>query len=578
MISDERKVAFAALLSLSISLFFSCASAPVASGKGEKELSYEAVQISVSKKNGNQYFSSIGQDVMALVENGTSESFKAAASLLHKADIDTYEENEAVLLWVMAEIMNLAWPGENVTWEVPKRDVSTPYSGAIASVKRGIYDYSTGNSDFLTIVMPSLVLLTSSGRTDYYNDSKKALETAISMRPDSVLANYLMSVLLFKQGNYAESLSYINKAVSKYPLGFDILYFRAKVYYACGSYSEALSESEKLLVKYPQNVNVLSVCGESAYRLGDLSKAEEYVLRVLQLQPENLSYLLFRARILVSKSDYVRASSLLDAYAKNDVNAKEYLLLRAEVQSVWNKNKNAAVETIAKALKLYPDDIDVLLFAAGLASDSDMTVAGKTALDMVKAVLEKDPDNEDALVINVSELAKRNDYRGAYKLSSRLVKKENPSRNLIFNHMDICLELGYGEEAWKYAQELYLQDNQDEEILQAYIKVLVGTNKRALASEMINRLLPGASSKMKSFLYYERSFFASNDDEILTDLRASLTANPRNRDALYRLYELYYTRKDWKRAQYYLKQVVALEPSNSSVQHLNAELDTLQGK
>lgn len=578
MIIAERKVAFLVAISLSFSLFFSCASAPKASESDEVGVSYEAVKISVPKKNGNQYFSTISQDVMNLVEMGTPESFKAAASMLHKADIDTYEENEAVLLWVMAEIMNLTWPGENITWEVPKRNVSTPYSGAIDSVKRGIYDYSTGNTDFLTIVMPSLLLLTSSSRTDYFEDSKKALRTAISMRSDSVLANYLMSILLYKQGHNLEALTYVNNAIFQYPNGFNVLFHRGKVYYSCGNYAEALSELEKLLVTDPQNVDVLSVCGECAYRLGNLTKAEEYVLRVLQLQPENLSYLLFRAKILISKQDYVRASSLLDAYAKNDVNAKDYLLLRAEVQSVWNKNKNAAVETIAKALKLYPKDKDVLLFAAKLASESDMTVSGKTALEMVEDVLDQDPNNEEALVINVSELAKRNDFKGAYQLSSRLIKKSNPSRTLIFNHMDICLELGYGEEAWKFAQELYLQDSQDEDVLQSYIKVLVGTNKRSQASQMIAKLLPGASSKMKSFLYYERSFFASNDDEILSDLRASLTANPRNRDALYRLYELYYTRKDWKRAQYYLKQVVALEPSNSSVQHLNAELDTLQGK
>lgn len=558
-------------------MFFSCGSTP-SNIQEDDSMSYEAVQISVQKKNGHQYFSSISPEIMDLVEIGTPESFKSAVSLLHKVDIDAYTENEVVLLETMANIMKLVWPSDSITWDVPARNIVTPYSGVFDSISRGLYDYSSGNSDFLTILLPSLLLMTSSERTDFYNDSKKALMTAISMKPDSVLANYLISVLFYKQKDFDKSLSYINKAVSLYSSGMEMQDFRARILFDSGNYPLALSYAENLLLNRPYNVGLLSVCAESSYMNGNLSKAEEYVSRVLQVQPENLSYVLFRARILAKKGDYVRVSSLLDAYAKNDVSAKEYLLLRAEVQSVWNKNKNTAAETIGKALKLYPDDIDVLLFAASLASDSDMTVGGFTALDMVKRVLEKNPDNEEALTINVAELAKRNDFKGAYQLSSRLMKKNVPSKNVILNHIDICLELGYGDESWKLAQELYANDSSDEEIIQSYIKVLVGINRRSQAGEMIARLLPTASSKMKSFLYYERSFLASNDDEILSDLRASLTANPRNREALYRLYELYYTRKDWKRAQYYLKQVVALEPSNSSVLQLNAELDTLQGK
>lgn len=83
---------------------------------------------------------------------------------------------------------------------------------------------------------------------------------------------------------------------------------------------------------------------------------------------------------------------------------------------------------------------------------------------------------------------------------------------------------------------------------------------------------------MKSFLYYQRSFFGATEDEILGDLRSSLTANPRNRDALFRLYKIYYAKKDWRRAQYYLKQVVALDPLNTEVLRLNSELNSLLGK
>ena len=62
---------------------------------------------------------------------------------------------------------------------------------------------------------------------------------------------------------------------------------------------------------------------------------------------------------------------------------------------------------------------------------------------------------------------------------------------------------------------------------------------------------------------------------MLADLRSSLTANPRNKDSLYRLYRIYYGKKDWRRAQYYLKQVVAIDPANPDYLSRNAELDKL---
>ena len=77
---------------------------------------------------------------------------------------------------------------------------------------------------------------------------------------------------------------------------------------------------------------------------------------------------------------------------------------------------------------------------------------------------------------------------------------------------------------------------------------------------------------MKSFLFYEQSFLSADDKDAVAQLRSSLTQNPRNTDALTRLYEIYYSKKDWKRAQYYLKQVVALNPTNKKALAMSQKL------
>ena len=123
--------------------------------------------------------------------------------------------------------------------------------------------------------------------------------------------------------------------------------------------------------------------------------------------------------------------------------------------------------------------------------------------------------------------------------------------------------------------KLYGSSPSDEDAQMAYIKVMVSSGQSASALRIIEDLLSESNVRMKSFLYYERSFLRTSEDQVLADLRSSLTANPRNKDSLYRLYRIYYEKKDWRRAQYYLKQVVALDPSNATYVRQNSELDGL---
>ena len=145
-------------------------------------------------------------------------------------------------------------------------------------------------------------------------------------------------------------------------------------------------------------------------------------------------------------------------------------------------------------------------------------------------------------------------------------------------HVDICLACRRIDEAWSLASSLYEKAPKEELSQKCYLKVLVATGRTDKAARLIASLMPSADSQMKSFLYYERSFLYGDEASVLDSLRQSLTSNPRNSDALYRLYQVYYNKKDWKRAQYYLKQVVALNPVDKSVIAKNAELDNLLKK
>ena len=532
------------------------------------------VSINFPKSKGS-YFYSIDRKALDYAENGSPSSFKLAISQLHKPASEQYTQVEQVLLEICVRVSKIVWPSEIMNYEYSRVTHSNPYTPAIDYAEKGMFDSSTGNSDFYTVLLPALLLVTRPSKTEYYQEYDRAITKALALKPDSCLANYLMGRLKNLVGDYHAAITCLNKALAAAPKNREILFALSQSYQGLGEHRKALDVCEELLAADPQNIEYLELCTQASISLGLYDKAEEFVVRVLQVEPNNSDFALVRASILMAKGDYIKASSLLDTYSRTSPNDRYYLLLRAQLQKKWNKNLSLASNTMTKALSLYPDDKDVLLLSAQIASESNSSIAGKTALDLASGVLEIEEDNVEAKEVFVKELNKARRYNEAYTISSEMIKSEDVPLPVLYNHVDVCLALGKNSEAWTIAEELYKNDSTLEENIQVYIKVLVGTGRTSQALSLINSLLPNASSAMKSFLYYQKSLTEGTSDAALEDLRSSLTANPRNQDTLYRLYRIYYGRKDWRRAQYYLKQVIALNPNDATYQAQNAELENL---
>jgi len=568
------------LVAVFLLLLLSCTSVPkdvplnTVAKSEENSTGSDSVPLRVPDKISSSYFHDIDPEIMKDMMKGSPGSLRDAVSKLRKASID-YTEPEKVLLSIAAGVMKIAWPTESVDWEIPAVNQATAYLGAIDSAVKGVYDSSTGNTDFLTLVLPSLVLLTNESRTDYYADSETALKLSLGMASDSVLANYLLGILYRREGKLPDALQYFAAAAKQDTECLQTACAWANALSNTGQIQQASDIAQRFVNHYPDNVTVLKLCAETSFALGNFSSAELYVARVLQQNPADLGYILFRARILVEEGDYIKAASLLDVYSRSDKTSKDYLMLRARIQRDWNKNLKGAAETMNQAVSLYPDDSSILLFAAEIAASAGETVNGKTPAELVKTVLEKDPSNIAALDISIKSLVQERNWSEAYTMSSRLIKKDGIASDSIYTHIKICLALAKTSEAWSLVSSLYGKNPSDEHVLQAYLEVLFALGRRTESADLINSLLPNASSRMKSFLYYRRSFLMSGEQAVLTDLRSSLIANPRNEDALYRLYTLYYDKRDYRKAQYYLKQVVALNPSNEDYLKKNSELEGL---
>jgi len=533
-----------------------------------------ATKLVVPKKR-NTYFSKIDETIVDGIENGSPSSIVLALTNLKKADSE-YTENEKVLIYVGSEIMNICWPSVTFSNELPVIENPTPYTGALDFVRRGFFDSSTGNVDFLSSILPCLILVSgdSVSETDMAHCGA-ALEKAAEYRSESVLMDYLSGLYYRRKNDFQKAGTLFENLYVRNSGVYEISREYAEIKYELKDYESASQIAQGLLQKNPSSMNLLKMNAKIAFAMKNYDMAEEYVGRGLQQMPNNLEFLLFRAKILIEKNDYIHAVSLLDMYARqNDTNA-EYLLLRARVQLDWSKNITLATETIEKTLTLYPENQDVLLLAARIASVTDAPVAGKYADELVSVILEKNPSDIQAQVYALDALQKREMWQSAYEISHSLCAQENVSSDVVALHVEICLQLGKTGEALEISEKAYELNPQDEKIVQSYIMAQVAGGNKTQSLVLINSLLETSVPRMKSFLYYRRSFLQATETASLSDLRNSLISNPRNSDALFRLYEIYYGKEDYKKAQYYLKQVVALNPNDSNFRKLNESLTKL---
>ncbi len=558
-------------------LFIGCASAPnteVQPNSEEGTIISPLPKPEVSKNSFPAYFSAISDDILLDIQMGTPESIQRAVAQL-RSNYDDSVEQASVLLALCSTILDYAWPSFSYTKFTYSNVPTNVYTSTLESIHRGIYESSFGSGDFFTLTIPSLVLFSSEQTKVYYAEALASLEDSLKMDENSVLTLYLLGVLSMYMENYPTAIEYLQNAMSLDNENLDIVYAYYNALLLSENKQEAYSFGQDLLIRYPSNSKILELSALAAFNIENYEDAESLIAQSIQLDPSNTTYLLFRAKVLFELGDYLDVSSLLDVYSKTGSQNRDYLLLRARLQSTWNKNVPSALKTIQEALTLYPDDVEVLLFAANLASMNAQNVMGKTALELIQLVLEKDPQNRQALNVLVKESIAQQYWQEAYDASSIVLAQGNYSLIEALQHVEICITLNYLTEARNTINNFYFSGAADESLQQWYIRLLIAEGNSSEAGKIIAGLLPSASARMKSALYFERSRLQTMDERILSDLRSSLTSNPRNEFALFGLYEYYYERFDYSKAQYYLKQVIALNPSNTDALERNSELDAL---
>ena len=515
----------------------------------------------------------------AHIEKGSPASLKEAVLFIQNDSKGLTNENK-LYLKVIADIMYLVYPLETNGVKPPVYAEDEPYLQALKEVKSGLYPVSTKKDGFLGLIIPTLVLtyndFSDTTLAQYSEDIESRLMEAQKLRPQSVLPHYLLGLLKEKNNKLTEAVALYQKAwqldSSCYPAGFKYGHFAAE----SGNGAEALKIADILNSSYKDNTEVKLLYAQAHIAKNDLNKASENIVSVLKKEPENISALLLRIRILIEQKEYLRANSLLDAYSTKNKTAKNYLLYRARVTKEWNKNLIRASEFLTEAYKYYPEDFNVLLACAEICFEASTKIDNKPADFFIRKVLEAYPKNTAALALLVKNDINNGKWAQAVESAEDLAAKYPSDAN---KELLLTSYLGAGQtsKALSLAKKLYANTkNPSNSFINLYMEALYAGKDYQTVKQVINQKIKGADSQLKSILYYYNAKLEQgNSSEYLNFLQSSLLSNPRNKDSLFAMYEWYLKTKDYKKAKYYLGQVLALDPSNKNLVNLSENLDKL---
>ena len=515
----------------------------------------------------------------AHIEKGSPASLKEAVLFIQNDSKGLTNENK-LYLKVIADIMYLVYPLETNGVKPPLYAEDEPYLQALKEVKSGLYPVSTKKDGFLGLIIPTLVLtyndFSDTVLAQYSEDIESRLTEAQKLRPQSVLPHYLLGLLKEKNNKLTEAVVLYQKAwqldSSCYPAGFKYGHFAAE----SGNGAEALKIADTLNASYKDNTEVKLLYAQAHIAKNDLNKASENIVSVLKKEPENISALLLRIRILIEQKEYLRANSLLDAYSTKNKIAKNYLLYRARVTKEWNKNLIRASEFLTEAYKYYPEDFNVLLACAEICFEASTKIDNKSADFFIRKVLEAYPKNTAALALLVKNDINNGKWAQAVESAEDLAAKYPSDAN---KELLLTSYLGAGQtsKALSLAKKLYANTkNPSNSFINLYMEALYAGKDYQTVKQVINQKIKGADSQLKSILYYYNAKLEQgNSSEYLNFLQSSLLSNPRNKDSLFAMYEWYLKTKDYKKAKYYLGQVLALNPSNKNLVNLSENLDKL---
>lgn len=548
----KRSRAATVAASLSAFLAFSCASAPLprtgttlSAGQGLSEAQKERAAIETAIILGSP--SSLEQAV----------ELSANSKILGSADARTYG-------WIAYEMARLVYP--ELAGSLPPSTVSPPESPLV----RSFVDARNGKPAVPALDASPLLELFPALSIFRLKTAAAAGATLASVERfnrfgiPSAAADLARGIALERSGDRAAALAAYTRSESAAPDCYPATLGKARMLVELGRGEEALAALESLAAPIADSAASRRIKALAYYAAKRWVEALPLITEVLLTDPLDSRFALMRAHLLVERGEYKQAAPLLDAYAGINPTDRLYILLRARIAMESAKDRSAAIAALRRGLERYPEDTEMILYAAEVFYGGD-SKEKQEAIVFAEKVLSEDPRSTRALKVLLSaDLAAGNFASAADHADA--IRATGDYYQYTESLYRAYRGAGMLTDASRLAQEWRARDPASEPAAMAWATSLVERGEKAAATELITKLLSTKGTPAyRSTLYWLQSRLQVEEEAILSSLRAALIENGMNVDALAAMSDVYVKKADYQRARFYLKQAISITPDRADI-------------
>ena len=519
----------------------------------------------------------IVEEIRILVELATPSSLMEALEIIRSRNLGATEYGRVMTAVINTLYRNLYSP---LTIQLPASDppLTHSYTRILRDIDSRIYTTPQPNStDYLEIVLPFLALYSASGGNpgaEQYQAALRDLGTALRVSTNPVLANYFIATAHERSGRIEEANRIYTELWETFPDLYLAAIGMARIMGIHGNTVETISFLQNLLIQMPDNNQIKRQLALAYYNTGDWLRAESAVAEILQINARDIEFVLLRAHIMVEQGRLTQAQAPLDIYAAFDPNNRLYLYLRARIQAEAFNNRDSALNYL-RALARNSQNIQYadreIIYAIRLFLDSGRQEDQEEGRALLNRFLQNPNPPLEIISLALDDAIKRQAWTESRLYLEQLLLERRSFQDLMAAYT-IEKEIGNNAAALSYARELYSMDSTNEEGAIAYITALIDTGRGDEAASIIdNRLIRAGGGNLRSRYFFLRSRIRNNEELQLSDLRSSLFEDPRNLDSLIAMFEIYFRRRDERRAGYYLRQALGIAPNDQRLRRFEAE-------
>lgn len=250
-------------------------------------------------------------------------------------------------------------------------------------------------------------------------------------RTREVAAASRISTLLLKKGQYKESIPYLEVVQAADPEDMNAKVKLGLVYMEMKDYDRSIKSFKKILEKNPDSDRVHFYLGSIYEEQKNMDLAVEHLRKINQQSRFYQDAVLHAAHLLKQNNRLSEAQSVASQAVVNDPKIVNFHILSASLDEE-NRRVDSAISTMEGAAKLFPEDEKVLYYLGSLYDKKGET---EKSLKMMQSILEKNPDNVDAL-----------NYVG-YTWTTQRIKLDD-AEQLLKRALQLRPDNGYVQDSW----------------------------------------------------------------------------------------------------------------------------------